>query len=399
MKAIALAFLFLSVETSCKNNTILPLKKAADVTIPAFAFRQLTPEEIDRYTRQAKERYSNIFNNKSFNGSVLVAKNGQVLLESYKGYVDFGSRRSIDAATVFHLASVSKTFTGMAILKMWENKQLGLDDDIRLYFPQFPYAGITIRLLLCHRSGLPNYAYVMPDIKNYLYTNDDVVNYLINKKPALTRPVNTGFEYCNTNFVLLAAVIEKISGEDYPSYMKQTVFDPLGMTSTYVCSQDNIQMVPLSYTTANRPYRIECFDAIYGDKNIYSNVRDLLTWDKVLYSGLFLNPITTAMAYQPTSNEKNTIENYGLGWRLLNKDAINVVYHTGWWHGNCNIFTRIVQDTTTVIILSNRYNSNVFNTKTAALAFAKDILGRNRDDMSDVATDATNNAYEGVGKE
>jgi CubicO group peptidase (beta-lactamase class C family) len=158
--------------------------------------------------------------------------------------------------------------------------------------------------------------------------------------------------------------------------MRDNVFQPLGMNSTYVCDKNNITTVPASYTVGNRPYTIENFDAIYGDKNIYSNVRDLLTWDKVLYSSSFIKPQTAAMAYQPTSNEKSGVHNYGLGWRLINKDDVNVVYHTGWWHGNCNIFTRIVQDTTTVIILSNKYNSGVFRTKNTSMAFAKDILGR-----------------------
>ncbi len=400
MKAIVLIFLFLSVETSCKNSTTTPLAaEPVKPEVPEVSFRQLTEEEKQLYTERATTLYSSFLNNKAFNGSILIAKNGQILAEKYNGFANFATKEAINQSTTFHLASVSKTFTAMAILRMVEQKQFSLDDDVRTFFPSFPYAGITVRLLLSHRSGLSNYAYIMPKSSYGLYTNDDVLNYYINNKPALARPINTGFQYCNTNYVILAKIIEKISGESYPTYMQTNIFTPLGMNSTYVCDRNNITTVPLSYTPGNRAYQIESFDAIYGDKNIYSNVRDLLTWDKVLYSGSFINPQTAALAYQPTSNEKQTVNNYGLGWRLINKDDVNVVYHTGWWHGNCNIFTRIVQDTTTVIILSNRYNSTVFKSKATAYAFAKDILGRPRGDMSDVAAGDPTTELEGSGKE
>jgi CubicO group peptidase (beta-lactamase class C family) len=201
------------VETSCKNNTSLPLKSEPPQPVQPISFRALTPQEKATYTQKASALYSSFLNNKAFNGSILIAKNGQVLLERYNGMANFGTKETIDQNTTFHLASVSKTFTAMAILKMWEQKQLSLDDDIRKYFAGFPFNGITIRMLLSHRSGLPNYAYVMPKSNNgYLYTNDDVINYFINYRPALSRPVNTGFQYCNTNYVILAKIIEKISG-------------------------------------------------------------------------------------------------------------------------------------------------------------------------------------------
>lgn len=400
MKAIFLIFLFLSVETSCKNNTVTPLKSEPPQPVQPVSFRPLTQQEKAAYLQKASSLYGSFLNNRNFNGSILVAKNGQVILERYNGMADFSTKEPISQNTTFHLASVSKTFTAMAILKMWEQKLLSLDDDVRKYFPSFPYTGITIRTLLSHRSGLPNYAYVMPKTSaGVLYTNDDVLNYLINNHPPLSRPVNTAFQYCNTNFVILAKVIEKISGQSYPDYMRENIFRPLGMNSTFVCDGNNITTVPRSYTAGNRPYTIESFDAIYGDKNIYSNVRDLLTWDKVLYSGFFVKPSTAAMAYQPTSNEKPSIHNYGLGWRLINKDDVNVVYHTGWWHGNCNIFTRIIQDTTTVIILSNKYNSSVFRSKNTAMAFAKDILGKPGGTMNDIATGDAEDEVEGGGKE
>ena len=365
----------------------MPLKAEPQASlIDESSFRPLSQEEKNFYSQQASAYYSHFLNNSNFNGSILVAKNGQVIMEKYQGYSDFSTKEKINEYSTFHLASVSKTFTAMTILKMWEQGLLSLDDDIRKYYPAFPYYNISIKTLLTHRSGLPNYAYVMKaNNRSQLFTNDDVISYFTANHPKESFKPNTAFQYCNTNYVLLAGVIEKISGLTYPEYMQQHVFTPLGMLHTYVVNVNNIATATPSYTPGNKKYTVENFDAIYGDKNIYSNVRDLLIWDKVLYSGNFIRPETAQMAYEGYSNEKPGIHNYGLGWRLIEKDDVKVVYHTGWWHGNCNIFTRVVQDTATVIILSNRYNSEVFRSKNTASVFAKSLMDAPKAEVSDMA--------------
>lgn len=387
MKVILLIFLFLSVETSCKNSTVAPLKaEPKPKPVEEINFRTLSADEKKFYEQQASQFYSSFLNSSSFNGSILVAKNGQVIMEKHQGMANFSTKEKIDQNTTFHLASVSKTFTSMVILRMWEQGHLSLDDDIRKFYPSFPYYGITVRTLLTHRSGLPNYAYVMKtNDRKLIFTNDDVLNYLITYRPKEGFRPNSAFQYCNTNYVILANIIEKISGMSYADYMKTNVFIPLGMNNTYVVDQNNISTAPPSYTARNRPYTIENFDAIYGDKNIYSNARDLLIWDKVLYSSRFVTPETAQLAYVGYSNEKPGIHNYGFGWRLIEKDNVKVVYHTGWWHGNCNIFTRVVQDTATVIILSNRYNSQVFRSRNTASVFAKSLIDAPKPELTDMA--------------
>ena len=102
-------------------------------------------------------------------------------------------------------------------------------------------------------------------------------------------------------------------------------------------------------------------DCIYGDKNVYSTVGDLLQWDRALYLGQFLKPETLALAFQPYSNEKRGEKNYGLGWHLLIKPTEpTIVYHNGWWHGNNAVFKRMVSDSATVIILGNKFNRNIW---------------------------------------
>jgi CubicO group peptidase (beta-lactamase class C family) len=326
-------------------------------------FDSLSPYKASVYTA-AIEQYYNEHLEKGFNGAILVAKNGQVLFEQYKGYANFISKDSINEHTPFHLASISKTFTGMAVLKLWEEGKVSLDDTLQKYFPQLPYYGITIRMLLSHRSGLPNYLYFMDSIwdKHKEMTNEDVLNAMIQHHPAIHGTPDTRFEYCNTNFMLLALIVEKITGEPFPDYMKQNVFAPLGMNDTYIFSiKDTANYIPT--WSVSKPFPMDPYDCTYGDKNVYSTVRDLFTWDKALYQHTFLKKSTLDMAFKPTSNEHPSMHNYGLAWRLFINNGDTVVYHNGKWHGTNTSFIRLIQDTATIIVLGNKENSNIYHAK------------------------------------
>ncbi|HEY0272646.1 MAG TPA: serine hydrolase domain-containing protein, partial [Chitinophaga sp.] len=172
-----------------------------------------------------------------FNGGILVAKKGVVLFEAYHGIEDLISRQPITDSSTFQLASVSKTFTAMGILWLMEQGKLTLDDNVQQYIPGFPYKGITLRLLLNHRSGLPNYLYfcgTMVKDNGQFLSNQDVIDLMIRNKPAVHRPPDRGFEYNNTNFMLLGTIIEKVSGMKYADFLQQTFFTPIGMHSTFV---------------------------------------------------------------------------------------------------------------------------------------------------------------------
>jgi len=350
----------------------------------------------EKLTSQIKESYQNILGNHDFNGSILVAKNGEILYEDYQGFYDFKSKSPINTNSTFHIASTSKTFTAMAILKLWEEGKIELDKPVASYLPRFPYSEITIRMLLNHRSGINNYAYFMVDkqvqsykvkgkkgklitktrtiqlpviVKPGLLNNQDMLNFMVKYKPSLIFKPNSSFTYSNTNFSLLALIIEKIVGKDYPSYIMETIFKPLGMKNTFVFSKKDINNYQPSYYANNNPYNIEKFDCIYGDKNIYSTVRDLLLWDKALYSGSYIKHKTLQMAFEPNNNDKPSIHNYGLGWRMINQANQKIIYHNGWWHGNNAVFTRFIKDTATIIVLGNRFNRNIYNAKNIAASF------------------------------
>lgn len=309
-----------------------------------------------------------------FNGAMLVAHNGKIVFEAYEGLKEVLKGDPIDSSTSFHLASVSKTFTAMAILKLWEEGKLQIDDKVEKYISGFPLNQITVRNLLSHRSGLPNYVYFAEQVgwntRNYLH-NDDMLKLLVKNRSRLRigRP-NAYFDYCNTNYALLAIIIEKVSGKSYASYMDQTFFTPIGMSNTFVFDINKTEKVLPSFKYNNRKEQMMFLDAVYGDKNIYSTARDMLKWDIALNSGKLFKQETLDEAFRGYSYERKGIKNYGLGWRLYEMPTgKKIVYHNGWWHGNNTVFSKLMQDSTTIIVLGNKFNRNIYQAKKIAGIF------------------------------
>jgi CubicO group peptidase (beta-lactamase class C family) len=308
--------------------------------------------------------YDSLLVRHAFNGGIIIAKNGEILLEDYRGYANFSTKDTITPTTPFHLASISKTFTGMAVLKLVEEHRINLQDTIQHFFPEFPYHNITVKNLLTHRSGLANYAYFMTKdttFRRRIATNQDMLDFMIKNKPALYGYPDRGFNYCNTNYALLALIVEKVTGQTFPEYMKSTVFGPLDMNNTFVFSKTDIDNYKPSYLFNNRPVALEPMDCIYGDKNVYSTPRDMLKWDAAMYNNSFITKATYEEATTPYSNERPSKHNYGMGWRLMMLPETKIVYHNGWWHGNNTSFTRFVHDTATVIVIGNRYNRGIYS--------------------------------------
>ncbi|WP_166437172.1 serine hydrolase domain-containing protein [Niastella caeni] len=378
MKNLVRLLLVVLALQSCArvNNKKVTSAPANDDTssLPAHA-TPLTPEEISRYKRLVSNHLDSTLNKTRFNGSVLVAKNGQIVYEEYAGFVDPRTKRdSITPTTPFHLASVSKTFTGMATLRLWEEGRLNVEDPVSKYLPGFPLEGVTVRLLLNHRSGIPKYDHYMGEMgwdKHKMISNQDVLDFLIanHQKIPIGTP-NRGFSYSNTNYALLALIIEKVSGLSYKDYLKKTFFDPLGMKDTYVFTlADSARYMP-SFYYSNREYRFEFLDAVYGDKNIYSTVRDLLKWDQALQTEGFFKKATLDQAYAGYSFEKPGTHNYGLGWRMyLLKNGKKLIYHNGWWHGNRTSFYRMTDENATIIALANNDCRYVYKVKEMADIF------------------------------
>ena len=306
----------------------------------------------------------------SFNGGFLVAKAGNIIFEKYRGSVNLDNQQPITTNTPLHIASVSKTFTAMAILKLQELGKLSVDDSLTKFFPQFNYPGVTVKTLLTHRAGLPNYLHFLKEVAwpdSVLLRNEDVLNLITNKKNILLKNIsapNKRFSYNNTNYALLALIIEKVSGKSYPQFMQQNIFDPIGMKNTFVHFAGDNKVVSKSFDWKGRLMLNTNLDGIYGDKNIYSTVQDLLKWDRVLTDTVFLSKKSLQMAYTPYSNEKPGIKNYGFGWRMnIYEDGKKIIFHNGWWHGNNAALIRLLNDDVTIIAMSNKFARAVYGTK------------------------------------
>jgi CubicO group peptidase (beta-lactamase class C family) len=331
-------------------------------------------ESNKKFASIAEEFYRNELLPSKFNGAMLVAKNGKIIFEKYNGYQHLEVKDLIDENSSFHLASVSKTFTGMAICKLWEEGKLKLTDTVSTFLSGFNYFGVTIQTLLDHRSGLPNYVHTLTE-KEYkgkkMITNQDVLAFLIKNKKTLSfgKP-DKDFNYCNTNYALLALIIEKVSGKTFSEYLSTTFFEPMEMKHTFVFTPEMEDKVMPSYNWKSQKEPFMYLDGVYGDKNIYSTPRDMLKWDSVLTYGKMFKPETLEAAYRGYSNERRGIKNYGLGWRLyLYPNNKKIIYHNGWWHGNNTFFSRMVEDSVTIIVLGNRFNKHIYETRKLYTAF------------------------------
>ncbi|MFA6058162.1 MAG: serine hydrolase domain-containing protein [Taibaiella sp.] len=305
--------------------------------------------------------------NAGFNGSVLVGYKGKIMYERYFGYCNKATDTKLCAQNPSQLASTSKPFTATAVLWLHQNKYLNIDQPVQKYLKDFPYLEITVAMLLSQRSGLPDYTkmgnrYWKSDEPMY---NEDLLQILARNKPRLNSRPNTRFEYSNTNYAMLARVIEEVSKMPYKQFMKEFIFDPLGMKNTFVYDPaDRAKIddkVAQSYQYNWSVYKETNEDGVYGDKGIYSTVEDMYRWDQSFYKNVLLNEKTLRMAYTGYSNERAGTKNYGFGWRMLNfNDGYKIIYHNGWWHGNNTVFYRFIKDNFTIIVLGNKYNSKIY---------------------------------------
>jgi len=343
------------------DNEPITLKKQLYV-----AFKMTDDEK--KVSKASEHFYDEFLNTTNFNGAILVAKNGRIVFEQYRGMTEISTGVPIDSTISFHLASVSKTFTAMAILKLWEKNLLQIDSPAVNYIPKLPYPKITIKNLLSHRSGLPNYVHFVETLKwnsNTNLTNKDLLELIINNKEKIKVGKNDSyFEYSNTNYALLALIIEEVSKETYASFLQKTFFDPIGMKNTFVFNMEMKETVLPSYKFNNRKEQFTFLDAVYGDKNVYSTARDMLKWDLAINDGIMFKKSTLEAAFQGYSYEKKGFKNYGLGWRLYElPSGKKIIYHNGWWHGNNTVFSKFPADSITIIVLGNKFNKSIYQAK------------------------------------
>ena len=316
----------------------------------------------NRYVKSLDSLLSQLYKTDRFNGAVLYADKGKVLYKKAFGVADINTGEQLKTNSSFNLASVSKQFIGMCILLLSEKGELGIDDDVKKYIPELPYSGITIRNLLTHTSGIPEYFDLYSRYREPLDTlnNEKLILLLKTHSPPLDFTPGSAWSYCNTNYVILSTIIERISKQSLQIFIREQIVVPLKLSDTYVY-HILLPEVPANhvygFSSVNGEHKLNDLinvDGVTGDGNIYSSVEDLYKWEQSLYTEKLVKKTTLEQAFKPVKLNDGSTFNYGFGWGI---DKVNEQYsHTGGWAGFINIILRDVKNDRTLIVLSSGNN-------------------------------------------
>ncbi|MVM33518.1 serine hydrolase [Spirosoma sp. HMF4905] len=314
------------------------------------------------------------------NGSVLVAEQGQVIYKKSFGYLDFGKHIANTDTTHFNLASLSKPFTAIAVLQLVQRGKLKLEDPFAVYFPDFPYPAVTIRHLVAQTSGLPSLERYEDDyVKAHpeeIITNQQAYEHLVDPKKPLTFQPGADYRYNNTNYFLLAMLVEKVSRMPFPAYLKKNVFTPAGMEQTYVreagMSNTTRYTRPTMYMTTyhkvdsldhNQYYTYYNLGGLIGPGNVVSTIQDLWHFDQALTAGKLISPALLEAASTPVVLNNGTVfhtgsstRSYGLGWSVYSSKTEPVnrfMFHDGHIVGLTTFLHRNLTKPQTIIFYDN----------------------------------------------
>lgn len=331
-------------------------------------FINLDKNNIENRAVQVDNVFKKLKNKTNLNGVMIYAEKGRVVWEKSYGVSNLRTHKGeLKNDDVFQLSSVSKMFTAEAIMILHNRGLIDYDTDIQTYIPEFPYEGITARMLLTHRSGLSRYESLAdeywPD-KGKLFRNEDMIEYYAKYKPEVYTTPDRTFHYCNVNYALLASLVERVTGTSFADFMKQEIFDPIGMKKSFIYDIPKEEKMPTYlpydcvqgyYLGRRRPRQAEndYLNGVKGDKIMFSNVEDMYRFWVAVDYGLLVPDSIQAEAFQPGSPiRKKRQDNYGFGWRMSYKHP-DCVYHFGWWKGYRSFFMRNNKEDRVLIVLTN----------------------------------------------
>jgi CubicO group peptidase (beta-lactamase class C family) len=304
--------------------------------------------------------------------AVLAMKPGRVLLMEGYGLADLARKEAITACTRFELASVSKSFTSTAVLMLQEGGLLSIDDDVRKFIPElprYPNGPLRIRDMLHQVSGLTDYLQLesVPKSNKTYWVNADYLAAL--GKAPLDFTIGQKYEYNNTNYMLMALVIERAAGKPFGDVLRDEIFLPAGMKNTFVHS--GAASIPanaappcnnaVGYEKENGKWAASSgFPPGYkqpdhlevGDGAIWSNLEDMAKWDTALRTNKLIKPATMKLALTGSKPNKG----YGLGWQLY-RESDGSLYgygHDGYWEGFNTMYYNYLTSNHSVVLLSNR---------------------------------------------
>ncbi|WP_199741554.1 serine hydrolase [Flavobacterium sp. GSP6] len=342
-------------------NSILIMKKLLFLLlflVPIIIFSQESKKiaHIDSVLNYLHQR-------QLFNGSLLIGKEGKILYKKTFGNADPKNDTPLNNSSAFNLASVSKQFFSMMIMILKEQGKLNYDESVQKYLPNFPYNNISIRQLMNHTSGLPDYFEIAKGDMTLLDTlsNKSLLELLALKKPNLVFQSGEKWQYCDTNYAILASVLEMVSGSTSDKFFQQYIAAPLKMNNSYVYhlkmkSYPPSRVFGMRYeggkSLSNDLIR---FDGVVGDGNVYASAEDLYKWDQALYTGKILNKSSFTEAITSGKLNNGAETKYGFGWDII--EPGKTVAHTGNWVGFNAAIIRYIDKNQTLIILDNSSNS------------------------------------------
>ena len=313
-----------------------------------------------------------------FSGVVLIADKGNIQYEKAFGYREFAQQVPLEKSDIFELASVSKQFTAMIIMMLKEKGLLQYDDLAEKYL-NIPYKGITIRNLLTHTSGLPDYQAIMDEHwdKSKVAGNDDILAYLNQYQPPKLFEPGTKYTYSNTGYVLLASIAEKASGKDFITMCRENIFRPLKMKHTDIrtlaekAAIKNFAIGHLYVADKKEFIRADSFPSSNytiwlgnrkGPGRISSTAEDLLKWDRALYTDQLISQQTLEDAFTPMVLKDGKISSYGFGWEIVSNDPSGkIVWHNGDNPGYKTQIMRFMGKKRTLIVLCNNATDQFTN--------------------------------------
>ena len=341
-------------------------------TVPAIAAR-VRPGTRTDHAAEVDALFARWNTGRTPGAAVLVVDDRKVVLKKGYGLADLTAKRPIAPDTAFLLASVTKQFTAMAVMMLAERGQLAFDDSLTRFFPAFEtHAGrVTVRHLLNHLGGFPEYDDLFVQSGK---VDRDWPRSAATKRSAFeptardalellaTQPLHFApgerFEYSNSGYVILAQIVEHVSGKRFADYLRDAIFAPLGMKRSLLYDERRpaLRHTATSYALENGVYRdidYTPLNAIYGEDNIYSTVEDLYKWDQALYDDRLLNPAAIRQAFVQARLNDGTTTDYGFGWRVKRFLGLATVGHSGSWVGFRTSILRFPDQRFTVIVLSN----------------------------------------------
>lgn len=296
-----------------------------------------------------------------FNGTVLYAEKGKVLYKKAFGTADFRKGTPLQTSSSFNLASVTKQFIAVCILMLQEQGKLFLDDKVQTCLPELPYKDITIRQLLTHTSGIPEYFELFQNSRTPLdtLTNEGLLQLFVTVKPPLDFAPGSKWQYCNANYAFLSSLIQRVSKMSIEDFVHQNIVVPLKLKDTYMytvfISPPQNHVIGFSEKNGKQELNdLTPYDGITGDGNLYASAEDLFAWEQSLFTEKLVKHATLQQAFEPVRLNNDSTYPYGFGW-FIEKEK-EIYRHTGSWAGFRNLIYRDVKRGCTLIVLSNGDN-------------------------------------------